>query len=158
MGGGHHLSKNQKFRDFDSRRRSFAVSAWWHGTQSVRRLSRPSPPPPSTTGTMWSISHRCGMWAVWENATLRPIHSERRSAPLLSRGTFCSPQVLIHRTWKIRFILSVSTPQDAHTPLSRRQVMWRATVVLARTSHCAMHSPEHHVRRELITGLPHHVH
>ena len=34
--------------------RSAFVSFWWHGVQSVRKLSRLQQPPPSATGIIWS--------------------------------------------------------------------------------------------------------
>ena len=47
------------------RRRNSAVASLWHCRQSVRMLARSHSPPPSTTGTIWSASHK------WR----RPPHS-----------------------------------------------------------------------------------
>jgi len=61
------------------RNRNAAVSRRWQARQSVRRLLRSHSPPPSTTGTMWSASHR-----------LRRLR--RRSPQQLSSRTRCPPR------------------------------------------------------------------
>jgi hypothetical protein len=87
-----------------SRNRNVAVSRRWQARQSVRRLLRSHSPPPSTTGTMWSASHR-----------LRRLR--RRSPQRLSSRRRCPPR----ERFRSAYADVVSVPHDAQMPRSRSQ-------------------------------------
>mmetsp|Transcript_2693 Transcript_2693/g.6383 ORF Transcript_2693/g.6383 Transcript_2693/m.6383 type:complete len:310 (-) Transcript_2693:217-1146(-) len=87
----------------------------WHGTQRVRRLSRPQSPPPSATARMWSACQKSPSLGFWSSrssafADLGSFQLALHKALSLSAGSRASTRV--KRAWP-------STPQSRQTPASR---------------------------------------
>jgi hypothetical protein len=109
----------------------------------VRIFSRSHSPPPSTTGMIWSASHRLFLPA----APRRSPHSSRAFRPAAPRNRFRCFQADTQ-----------STPHCAQTPRSRSSTFSRMYPVSVRNRHSSTHQSEQNVSRPLGTSRLHQRH